>query len=379
MVVTVGFLYDKSQKVYKMQCLTGTQGFDSRVSWIHIIENKESALFLHGGELVFCTGSIYNGEEWLLDYIKKLQKSRASGLVINIGPFIRSVPKSVAAFCEQRGFPLFLIPWSVRLVDITRYLCQFIIEEETREQQFLQYFLFILMHPGQCGNACRALRTYGIDIDKAFRVFVVRPAERRRLDEAAAQMSACEPDVHVLTYGDALVCVAPDEGESNAWSRAWEWREYFLGRDLSVTVCVGSAVPSVERLSESYTRASAMTALVSETRPVVQYERVGVYKLLLDGPSPGTLRQFYDDTMKGLDEYDAAHHSSLVETLEYYLSHRCSIKDTAVHEVVHRNTVLYKLNKIETITGKKLNEEEDKLDILIALKIKKLFSIQKDG
>ncbi len=45
----------KSQKVYKMQCLTGTQGFDSRVSWIHIIENKESALFLHGGELVFCT------------------------------------------------------------------------------------------------------------------------------------------------------------------------------------------------------------------------------------------------------------------------------------------------------------------------------------
>lgn len=36
-------------------------------------------------------------------------------------------------------------------------------------------------------------RTYGIDIDKAFRVFVVRPAERRRLDEAAAQMSACEP------------------------------------------------------------------------------------------------------------------------------------------------------------------------------------------
>lgn len=83
MVVTVGFLYAKSQKVYKMQCLTGMQGFDSRVSWIHIIENKESALFLHGGELVFCTGSIYNGEEWLLDYIKKLQKSRASGLVIN--------------------------------------------------------------------------------------------------------------------------------------------------------------------------------------------------------------------------------------------------------------------------------------------------------
>ena len=56
MVVTVGFLYAKSQKVYKMQCLTGTQGFDSRVSWIHIIENKESALFLHGGELVFARG-----------------------------------------------------------------------------------------------------------------------------------------------------------------------------------------------------------------------------------------------------------------------------------------------------------------------------------
>ena len=43
----------KSQKVYKMQCLTGTQGFDSRVSWIHIIENKESALFYTAGNWCF--------------------------------------------------------------------------------------------------------------------------------------------------------------------------------------------------------------------------------------------------------------------------------------------------------------------------------------
>ena len=62
----------------------------------------------------------------------------------------------------------------------------------------------------------------------------------------------------------------------------------------------------------------------------------------------------------------------LLASVRYYLEHECSIKKTADHEVVHRNTILYKFNKIEQILGISINNEEDKLAILMAFKIRRL-------
>lgn len=373
MGVTVGFLYDKCRSLYDIELTAGRQGLDRSVSWIHMIESKEAALFLHGGELVFCTGVLYNGELWLLDYIKNLQKSGAGGLVINVGPYIGRVPKTALDFCEGRGFPLFSIPWKVRLVDVTRYLCRFIIEKEEKERQYLQYFLFILINPDRCRDASLALQHYGFETDGMFRVAVIRCTEEP-IEDIAAMAGGGTAEVPMFVYGGALLCILSGADESRKMEGMMQVCRRLWDQGAAVRVGVGSAVSPVSRLAASYKQASAMAALASEMRPVVHYDEMGVYKLLVDGPSQDLLKTFYDDTLGALEAYDGAHDSGLMETLEYYLSHRCSIKDTAAHEVVHRNTVLYKLNKIEKITGKKLSEEDEKLDIVMALKIKKLLS-----
>lgn len=376
MSITIGFLYAQSRQIYGMKCLAGMQGFDRKVSWIHIIENKESASFLHGGELVFCTGVTYTHEEWMLDYVNKLHKSGASGLVINIGPYIRCVPKGVAAFCEHKGFPLFIIPWSVRLVDITRYLCRFIIEEEKKEQQVSQYLRFILMNPERCEEACRALRACGFAADGVFRVLTARIMETEAsIESAAAMAEEWEAHVPLFVYNDGLIRIVceNEEGQTAKWVKGWH--DWFQLKGLEARIGVGAAVSPVGRISESYQQAAAMLRLSSSQQPVVTYDDAGVYKLLVGGPSAAVMQQFYEDTLGALEEYDRTHHSDLMKTLAYYMAHRCSIKETAAHEVVHRNTVLYKLNKIETITGKKLNEEDEKIDIVMALKIKKFLSM----
>ena len=109
-----------------------------------------------------------------------------------------------------------------------------------------------------------------------------------------------------------------------------------------------------------------------EKNVVVYYEKMGVYKLLLNGTPKTVIKQFYEDTLGPLEDYDKSHTSNLMETLYYYLEHECSIKKTADHEVVHRNTILYKFNKIEQILGISINNEEDKLAILMAFKIRRL-------
>ena len=94
--------------------------------------------------------------------------------------------------------------------------------------------------------------------------------------------------------------------------------------------------------------------------------------MLLNGTPVDILRKFYDDTLGALVAYDQTHQSNLMETLQYYMYHDCSVKDTAAHEVVHRNTILYKFNKIEQILGISIATEESRLNVLMALKIKKI-------
>ncbi len=371
MAVTVRFLYSKSVHIYRMQYLAGQAGFDRTVTWIHMIESKEAASFLQGGELVFFTGLLCENSEWLMDYATQLHQGGAAGLVVNIGSYIKEIPDEVSQFCEGAGLPLFILPWDVRLVDITRYLCQFIMEEEKKEQRLLQYFVSIIMAPDHCGPACAALEQQGIDISGTFCVSVLKAAsEKQDTDEILALLGLLEK-VYAIPYGGAIAGILFGD-EAAALDKVKEIYTYLLSHGIAVTISVGDAVSPISKLSESYRKAAAIQALTGPERPVAAYRDAGLYKLLLNGTPVSVLQDFYEETLGALAAYDKAHRSSLTETLRYYLFHQCSIKETALHEVVHRNTILYKFNKIEKITGKDLYDEEDKTAMVLAFKIRDL-------
>ena len=103
------------------------------VRWVHIIEDSEVPDFLHGNELIFTTGIGHVGNEWLKIFTVSLKNKGAIGLVVNIGPYISSVPSQAIVFCEQNGFPLFTIPWKTRIIDISYEFCRRIIANEKRE------------------------------------------------------------------------------------------------------------------------------------------------------------------------------------------------------------------------------------------------------
>lgn len=54
-----------------------------------MVENIEIATFLEGGEVTFSTGIGLSNEFELINLIEGIIKSKASGIVINIGPYIK--------------------------------------------------------------------------------------------------------------------------------------------------------------------------------------------------------------------------------------------------------------------------------------------------
>src|SRR6202035_2502281 len=99
------------------------------------------------------------------------------------------------------------------------------------------------------------------------------------------------------------------------------------------------------------------------------YEELGIYRLLLQVGDMQQLRQFAEDVLGSLLEYDARHKVDLVGTLSVYLNQHESLKQTARVLRVHVNTVTYRIQRIEQLTSLDLANPDHRLSAHVAAKI----------
>lgn len=84
------------------------------------------------------------------------------------------------------------------------------------------------------------------------------------------------------------------------------------------------------------------------------------------------LKNYYTFALSGFNDTKIEEEQSLLETLSVYLETHCQISETAKRLFVHRNTVVYRIEKCEEILGRSLKDSETTLQIRLALRIKTL-------
>ncbi len=101
----------------------------------------------------------------------------------------------------------------------------------------------------------------------------------------------------------------------------------------------------------------------------VDFNSLGVYQLLGQLEDIAIAREFARQLIGPLAEYDAQHNSSMVQTLDAYFDHHGNISKTAESLFIHRNTLLYRLERIQELTGQDLNQANMRLALHLALKL----------
>ncbi|MCO5223611.1 MAG: helix-turn-helix domain-containing protein, partial [Thermomicrobiales bacterium] len=99
---------------------------------------------------------------------------------------------------------------------------------------------------------------------------------------------------------------------------------------------------------------------------VTRFENLGIYRLLFAARDLPELRSFHDDALSILIEYDRQHGAELLRTLGAFFAGRCGPKETAAILGVHRNTVLYRLERIRDLTGFDLDDADVRLRLQLA-------------
>ncbi|MCP9954196.1 PucR family transcriptional regulator [Actinomadura madurae] len=112
---------------------------------------------------------------------------------------------------------------------------------------------------------------------------------------------------------------------------------------------------------------------LAATRPapvrVVRHDELATHVLLLASVPDDVRQMFRVRLLDPLRDYDEVHGSDLVRTLETFLQNSGSWTRCAEQLHLHVNSVRYRIQRIQDLTGRDLSRLEDRVDFFLALRL----------
>ncbi|GCE25213.1 hypothetical protein KDA_06970 [Dictyobacter alpinus] len=107
---------------------------------------------------------------------------------------------------------------------------------------------------------------------------------------------------------------------------------------------------------------------------VTHFNDLGVYRYLYKIAHMDDLRDVYQDQIAHIDSYDRRKNTDLLDTLETYLECAGNLTKTSEKLFVHRNTLIQRLERLQSLCDIDLQERSNWLTLQVAIKVYKLRS-----
>ena len=141
-----------------------------------------------------------------------------------------------------------------------------------------------------------------------------------------------------------------------------------------VAIGIGTAVSTIKDLAKSYKEAQIAIEVgkVFDTeKNIISYENLGIGRLIYQLPTT-LCEMFLQEVFKkgSLESLDA----ETLMTIQCFFENNLNVSETSRKLFVHRNTLVYRLEKIRKLTGLDLREFEHAITFKVALMVKKYLS-----
>ena len=376
-----------SEKRYEMKFLAGKNGWANSISWVHLLEDTTIIQNFWGKEVAVTTGLGFPEKEDWMRLARKLNRYHASGLIINVGQYIREIPEELMAYCDENDLPLLTVPWEVRLSDMIKDFSIRVFVQDNTDEQIAAALIAAIETPDNQTAYRKELWQY-FDVDGSFQVLLLTcegldamdMVERRKLSyRIQVYLEDITHNASFFYYNSDFVLVAnavPEETLYQLIEGAIKRGEKRMP-ERKLHVGIGSKCMDISRLSVSYRRAKAAVQMaMTQKRQVVKFDDCGLYRLLYMVEDTGVLQEIETECLAALEEYDRKYNAGYVETLQSYLKHNGSIQAVAEELYTHRNTVLYRLGNIRKVLGNELKTPEERLPYQMAFYIRSMHGVQ---
>lgn len=385
----------KLPSLSKMKIIAGNKGLNKIIRWSYKAESIHLAKWVHGGELLIVSKMVIHEKDFnLYNFLKEAISLNISGALLLIGPnYIEQIPQSVIDLSNQKHFPLFLIPWDTPLVDIFEELGHAIasinlINDKHKDLLFSIIFntnlsLDYLKYQSQEVNFSFDGYLQFFEIN-----FLLPQSENAIILNDVDKDTICQ-FIHTLFENEHIPILSSSYTKNiialiNVNNTSLDTLNTLFPQILNyikenypnyiVNIGIGTRQKSLEKYKLSYEQASKCINLAIKQKQknmIYYYEQLGLYQLFYDINNKTLLENFVHNILYSLIAYDKKYNTNLIQTLEVYLNKNCNLNQTAETLFIHRNTIKYRLQRIEEITNTSLNDAFTRLNFFNAILIKK--------
>jgi DNA-binding PucR family transcriptional regulator len=376
--------------------VAGKRGCHRTVHTVTMMDAPDIIDFVKPHELLVTTAFWFKeNPENLVSLIKDMANKGCAGLGIKARRYLQEIPFSVIQIADELAFPIIDIPLTHSLGDIVNQTLSYILTKRPGgllnllQMRREKNKLFARVLEGAYSSKQEILaqgKGFGLVNAPYYLLVVGKP------DDVAPPANHMKDAIFELIEGesvnqmnkniffmkeDLFIFLCPIFSLSKTIEcQIGDWLRKLQDLiddtfQISFSFGIGNYVECVSNVKTSFWQAKNeldMGYRLGKRKFIQLCSSQSVGELLSLIPTPN-LQEFYVKTLKELAQPLDQDKIGLLDTLNLYFKNNSNIAETAKQLFVHRNTVIYRLQKCEDILGENLKDAEVAFKLRIALLI----------
>ena len=349
----------------------GAKGIYKNISWTYICQTLDFSKWVNGGELMFLTGiGMELDEEKIIRLIYECANKDISGLVILINNnYIKKISEEIIKVADKVNLPLFEMPWNIKLIDVNKEIANYIIESNLNKNKESILFQELIFSQELDKDKIKSLLSKcNISIEKGSFVAIVNLLEDSNKISGEYILNMIKDNMYnsginllIGVYNNCVICIFGVENKDD-----FNLKKKFLisiykkiSANIRLSLSIGTLKNNIFSVKESYDEANKAFLLYKSNGwnlEFIEYDKLGFYKILFEINNKEKIRLYCYELLGDIIDYDLNKNTSLLETLKCYLINNCNLIKTSNEMFIHRNTLIYRLNKIRAILNYNLED-----------------------
>lgn len=238
--------------------------------------------------------------------------------------------------------------------------------------------LYNLLEDVEIADAMEYISMTGLSFPPEMRVVVARfvhvPENRYLKNTFSMQLERIFPAGHSVIYKNHIGILVPSVSEKQREDLAT------LAKNEDVTIGISWPFTEIADFKKHFNQGVAAIKLAHRFgwhNQVVDYGDIHYYDLLNNYTGKVPLEQFCHPALRQLRDYDRTNNTDLYTTLRTYLECNLNQCSAAKALFIHRNSLLYRLRRINQITGLDLNDTRVVSSLLDSYRIETFLASKK--
>lgn len=346
-----------------IQVLAGHEYLDNTIHNINVMEVPDVENWVQAEEFLMTTGYMYRDHcEYFLSLIPKLKERKIAALGIKTKRYIEEIPSEIIQCAQDNDLPLLALPVQTTFSLVIREVMEKILLSDFQKEEQIVYqmlhsneiteseMLDILssadIHPTESTSYHIILPMEPIP-SSSYDVTIIKQALQNKISTLPFRILSMKQETIAV-----LICITDNENVWNSWFYSANNPLTELASKYKLSFLISEPQNQLLKLNETFSDVKKLlfsARALSLDTAVITWQTLGIYSAL-----PFLKRTpFHKYTTKKYIEpisaYDIGHGTSLLETLQAYVTFNGNMRAAAKYMYIHYNTMCYRMNLIKEI------------------------------